>query len=72
VIPVRRPELILSNSRQRGLDRERNISGVCFICGDTLLARSDVDAKAETEVLRTKLNSVFEQHVAERHSEEAT
>jgi hypothetical protein len=67
---VRRPELILSNFRRR-LDRERNISGVCSICGDILLEQLDDEAKPDAELLRAKLNRVFEQHVAERHSEEA-
>jgi hypothetical protein len=66
-----RPKLILSNMRQRGLDRERFISGVCSTCGDVLLERLDDDAKPNPELLGAKLDRVFEQHVVENHSKEA-
>ena len=70
VTPAMHPMLVLN--RQRGPDRERNISGVCSTCGDILLERLDAgDEKPNPEFLRAKLDRVFEQHVAENHSQAA-
>ena len=70
--PAMHPMLVL-NLRQRGPDRERNISGICSTCGDTLLERLDAgDATPNPEFLRAKLDRVFEQHVADNHSQAST
>ena len=47
--------------------------GVCSTCGDILLARlDDGDTEPNPERLRAKLDRVFEQHLAEKHPQEAT
>jgi hypothetical protein len=46
---------------------------VCSTCGDILLARlDDGDTEPNPERLRAKLDRVFEQHLAEKHPQEAT
>jgi hypothetical protein len=66
------PNLVLSKASDLGPDHHRNISGVCSACGDVLLARlNNGDEHAGPERLRAELDSVFEQHVAENHTEEA-
>jgi hypothetical protein len=61
------PKLVLSDPRQRGLNRDRNLSGICSICGDMLLAQDKSDVAPSPASLRAKLDAVFEQHVFERH-----
>jgi hypothetical protein len=68
-----RPKPVLNEVHQNAPDRERNISGLCSSCGDTLLAWLDVaDANPTPDRLRAKLDRVFEQHLAESHPDNAT
>jgi len=59
----------LSDVRQIGPNRERDISGVCSACGATLLAWLDNGENVTPRLLRAKLEQVFERHVTERHPE---
>ena len=63
------PRLILSEARR--LDSGRTISGQCSLCGDILLEQLDDKVKPDPELLRDKLQAVFEQHVAENHPKAA-
>ena len=58
----------MSDVRQIGPNRERDISGVCCACGATLLARLDDGETITSTLLRAKLEIVFERHLAEQHS----
>jgi len=62
------PYTFLSDVRQIGPNRERDISGVCSACGATLLARLDSAEKPTPTLLQTKLEKVFQRHVDEQHS----
>jgi hypothetical protein len=69
-LPV--PKLVLTEHR-RVPDPDRIISGECSACGDILLAwLENDDASPNQELLRAKLDKVFEQHIADKHSNEAT
>lgn len=60
------PRLIVSEARRR-IDSGRTISGECSICGDILLEQLDDKVKPDPELLRDKLQKVFQQHLAENH-----
>jgi hypothetical protein len=59
----RSPRLI--DVRQIGPNSERDISGRCSVCGVILIARLDHWENAAPELLRNKLNKLFERHLAE-------
>jgi hypothetical protein len=61
------PTLIFTNTRRRGFDHEQTISGECSACGDLLMEQLDGEAKPNPELLRAKLQRVFEQHLAKKH-----
>ncbi|MGA7631245.1 MAG: hypothetical protein WCB11_10785 [Terriglobales bacterium] len=61
------PTLILTDTRRRGFDNERTISGECSACGDLVMEQLDSEAKPNAELLRAKLQRVFEQHLAKKH-----
>jgi hypothetical protein len=58
----------LTGIHQHGPDRERAIFGLCSACGYTLIARLDEGVESSPELLRIKLDKVFEQHKAEYHA----
>jgi hypothetical protein len=66
--PRRVRTIILSDIRQLGPKRQRDISGVCSACKSILLARLDETEWATPTTLRAKLEKVLERHVAEMHS----
>jgi len=66
--PRRVRTIILSDIRQLGPKRQRDISGVCSACKSILLARLDENEWATPAALRAKLEKVLERHVAERHA----
>jgi hypothetical protein len=59
----RSPRLI--DVRQIGPNSERDISGRCSACGVILIARLDHWENAAPELLRKKLDKLFERHLAE-------
>jgi hypothetical protein len=59
----RPPRLI--DVRQIGPDSKRDISGRCSACGVVLIARLNHLEDALPELLRKKLDKLFERHVAE-------
>lgn len=59
------PKLV--DIRQIGPNSNRDISGICPGCGDTLFARLDQSVRANHDVLEQRLQDHFEQHVCERH-----
>jgi hypothetical protein len=61
------PTPILTDARRRGFDNERTISGECSARGDLVMEQLDGEAKPNSELLRAKLQRVFEQHVAKKH-----
>jgi hypothetical protein len=67
-----RPKLVLRDHRARGPDRDRQISGVCSACGDTLLEWLETDAKPDPKALRERIEILFERHVEECHGTEAS
>jgi hypothetical protein len=59
----RSPRLV--DVRQIGPDSKRDISGRCSACGVVLIARLNHLEDALPELLRKKLDKLFERHVAE-------
>ena len=59
----RSPRLI--DVRQIGPNSERDISGRCSACGAVLITRLDHWENAAPELLRKKLDKLFERHLAE-------
>ena len=57
------PRLI--DVRQIGPKSERDISGRCSTCGVVLIARLDKSEEITTELLRGKLDKVFDRHLSE-------
>lgn len=64
-----RGKIRLVDVRQIGPHRERAIVGRCSRCGSYLLASLDKSEPASAEMLRSRLQSVFEQHLSDDHSE---
>lgn len=59
----RSPRLI--DVRQIGPKSERDISGRCSACGVVLIARLEHWENAASDLLRKKLDKLFERHLAE-------
>jgi len=59
----RSPRLI--DVRQIGPNSERDISGRCSACGVILIARLEHWDNAAPDLLRKKLDKLFERHLAE-------
>jgi hypothetical protein len=57
------PRLI--DIRQIGPQSERDISGRCSACGVVLIARLDKSEEITPELLRDKLDKLFNRHLAE-------
>ncbi len=57
------PRLI--DVRQIGPQSERDISGRCSACGVVLIARLDKSEEIKPEMLRDKLDKLFNRHLSE-------
>lgn len=57
------PRLI--DVRQIGPQSERDISGRCSACGVVLIARLDKSEEIKPELLRGKLDKLFNRHLSE-------
>jgi hypothetical protein len=56
----------LIDVRQIGPESERDISGRCSACGVFLIARLDKAEKTTPELLRDRLDKLFNRHLTER------
>jgi len=61
----------LRDIRQIGPDSERDISGICSVCGTALLARVDMKTIPSRSRLEGALQGVFNRHTAEHHDEKS-
>jgi len=54
---------------EHGPIEHRHISGTCSVCGDTILTWLDGNEVRSPHLLRTRLDTVFAQHVVEKHQD---